>query len=299
MRIDTIKLCTSALDNATWPFSADNDIVLSLLDNDPLANYRIKNVTGLEPQEVGGSYLHRYVDTNFGALLPREISILLELNPINSEGKHVSDIRNDLYRLINGPNHSELSVCLWYQGFELANISGAVTRIETNPFSKDSEAIITLTCEDQIFRAPLAENVWDITTRHVGPPAGVIVDVDGVDSIIVNDTKSTAPHGLYIDIEWTGYTPGEFEMTSTYSDGTVTSFLVNQTLNAGEHLIINTNYGAISVDHVVLGVSTQVADTIEPGSVWPAIYPLNNQFGFPLRYFWIDTFTHIPAYWGV
>lgn len=297
MRIDTIKLCSSALDNAVWPFSADNDIVLSLLDNDPLANYRIKNVTGLEPPEVGGSYLHKYVDTNFGALLPREISVLLELNPINSEGKHVSDIRDDLYRLINGPSHSEVEVCLYYNGIELADISGAVTRIETNPFSKDSEAIISLTCEDPIFRAPLAENVWDIVETE---PSSVI-DVDGVDSIIVTDRKSTAPHGLYIDIEWTG-AAGEFEMTSTYSDGTTTSFFVDYELNAGEHLRINTNYGSISVDHVVPGtpdVVTPVADAITPGSVWPAIYPLNNQFGFPNRLFWIETFTHIPAYWGV
>lgn len=297
MRIDTIKLCSSALDNAVWPFSSGNDIVLSLLENDPMANYRIKNVTGLEPPEVGGSYLHKYVDTNFGALLPREISILLELNPINSEGKHVSDIRNDLYRLINGPNHSEVDVCLYYQGIELADISGAVTRIETNPFSKDTEAILTLTCEDPIFRAPAAEDVWDIVVRH----PGTIVDIDGVDSIIVNDTKSSAPHGLYMDILWTG-PDGTFEMTSTFSTGEVTTFAVNYTLTDGEHLRINTNYGSISVQHVTPGTPDTIlgmADYVVAGSVWPAIYPLNNQFGFPNRDFWIETFTHIPAYWGV
>ncbi len=215
----------------------------------------------------------------------REIVIRVELNPKFGEFETFSDLRDKLYRLIASSRTGIIQIQFKDGAAAVAALSGFVTKVEAGHFNKAQEVQLTISCNNP-------------TLQGIDP---IIVDVGKLNTSLTNiqDTLSTAPHGFIFEmgfqdnvgsfiigdptgLEWT------FEVTP------VGGFLTYDVLHfSSEH----------NSKHIYLmrGVNTiHLADVITPGSVWPVLFPGDNEFICENASViaW-DSISYYPTYWGV
>lgn len=273
------------------PDGSSDVCALSFRDPRRLNPYNVKAIVGLDAEEI----VPRYYGASGGSkyynlsLESRDLVVRVELNPNFSANQTYSTLRDTLYKMIASSRTGIVEV-QFKNGTEIiAVVSGYVSKLEAPHFNKNPEVQITINCSDPLLRAP-------------NP---VLVDLTGLDPLntVIEDSLSTAPHGLTFDIEVRGARPS-FEIRDVdhatdyswkFTVAPVGGLLVGDVI----HLSSEHNNKAIYLTRS--GNIIYLADVVAPGSIWPLIFPGTNSFsvatGTP-DYIW-RLISHRPAYWGV
>jgi hypothetical protein len=144
-----------------------------------------------------------------------------------------------------------------------------------------------------MLRAPNPEFVFEAFTLEAS-------------DFIVQDEKSTAPHGFEFGVDVNVDTPYLQITDPTDVDGYTWFFLVIPSVamdgfKAGDiiHFSSVHNNKYLYVTRPVVG-DIQLADRIQPGSIWPIMFPGNNRFAFYFPdNFEFNNIWYYPTYWGV
>ena len=275
---------------------------INLSFNDPAAAnpYQMKNLYGLDAEDIGmkyigydpsGNHLHHAL-----YLRKREVVMRIQLNPDFSFQSY-SELRDDVYRLISGGRTGKLTLNFKSGTTVLAEISGFVTKVEVPITTETPELQVTMVCPDPKLKAP--------TYTSVDPGVG--------QSFQIIDNESTAPHGIRFSMTWTavsGHTPafrigdlasgGDWEfrihMGNVFGDG-LYGFQIGDQFELSS--IENERYCNL----IRGGTTYPIADFIQPNAFWPLVYPGTNDFHVScsaagVRWTW-NSFEHKVSYWGV
>jgi len=257
---------------------------LSPAEADPFDNtttFRLTNVTGLDADEILSTYYGTNAQTNqpFMAMSmpPREITLTLEQLPGVPTGELLSGIQGGLYSAISANRSGLVELRFNTQSdLHISSIFGYITKLESPSFAKKVEVKLTIRCDDPLFRSP--------TQITVVPN---MFTVDGVIDIYGSANDSTAPTGFQLKITFNVSTPtfiiqnpGLVEWQFIVNHGTIGG-VVN--FEAGDSLYMSSEesnkwlYLVRPTTQVI-----QLIDKIQPGSVWPILFPGNNVFNvFP------------------
>lgn len=272
---------------------SNNVINLSFRDPKNLNSYIAKEILGLDADEITPKFLansttgnHRYYDFTLGK---RDIVIQVLLNPNFSIGETHAALRDKIYKLVSSTRTGEIEVSFKDGAVNVARVSGFVTKIESPKFTKSPEVQITISCNDSMLKAYVADNV----------------DVVGLSptNAVVLDSKSTSPHGFKFGVSFTnlrtefsiqelstGVPPREFKINLIGSP--LLGFGGDDILSfSSEH---NDRFVYLQRD----GVIYHLMDRVLPNSIWPIMFPGNNNFKLSVGAKWV-WFNYHATYWGV
>lgn len=267
------------------PANSSNVCILSFRDPKRQSKYNIKALVGLDADEI--------VSRSYGVsggfynmtLTQRNVVARIELNPQFSLDETYSDLRDNLYRMISS-SRTGLVQILFKNGVDsIAEVSGTVTKFEAAHDTNIPEVQITINCPDPILRA---------LTR-------VNVNVSGFNSelITVKDTVSTAPHGLQAEVKVLSVVD---KLVIVDPSNSSWSFTVDISGNFAVNDVIyfSSEYNNKYIHMMRAGVKTSLADVIMPLSVWPTMFPGDNQFSLvnPSFFSW-QAISYYNTYWGV
>lgn len=278
---------------------------INLSFNDPAAAnpYQMKNLYGLDAEDIGmkyigydpsGNHLHH---TLF--LKKREVVMRIQLNPDFSYQSY-SELRDDVYRLVNAGRTGKLTLHFNEGLTNLAEISGFVSKVEVPITTETPELQITMTCREPLLKSP----------------TDIPIDTTGFgQSFQIVDNLSTAPHGLKMRLDWTDYSgsnpafrmgdaaivgTGDWEFFLRMYDllGTQQSGFV-----PGDSIELSSEENNRYVNLIRGGSTYPIADLVMPNSFWPTIYPGVNDFHIlsslgGIRWSWVSL-SHRYSYWGV
>ncbi len=273
------------------PSNSGNAINLSFKDPRNLNPYNVKGILGLDADEITTRFYgvspvsnDKFYDLS---LSNRNIVVYIGLNPNVKLGKSYSDLRDDLYRLISSSRTGAVQLRFNNGAKTLAAISGFITKLESSQFSKTPDVQLTIRCSDPMLKA------LDL----------VNVNVAGLDPALttITDDKSTAPHGFQFSVLFSASNYG-FGFRDV--DGVTWLFQINVAGSplvefvAGDRLHISSEHNNRHA-YLVRGTDTiQLVDRIQPGSLWPIIFPGANDFRLSKFVTW-EYIRYYPTYWGV
>lgn len=281
MRVTSVSLLAN--DEQTLQFDLRNVNAQS--------QYVVRTIIGLDADEIVPRFygfskdgVKRFYDFR---LKQREIIMRVVMNPRFNLNETHSDIRDELYRAISATRSGLLQLQFYAGASVVAQISGHMTKLEVPYFSKTPELQLTIRCGDPIFRG-------------INPVIMEPEDLEEENPIIIADSLSTAPHGFETQVTFTATTP-TFTIQNTETDPEwdfkitpPSSFLAGDTLHIGSGFTNRYLY------MVRGGVTTHLLDLVDPGSVWPTIFPGFNEFHFAdIDNFDWNFIKFYAAYWGV
>lgn len=283
MRVTSVEMYSSAFEEA---------VTISLLDSEPDAEYQARTILGLDADELiprfygwSLSGASKYYDFT---LKPRDIVMRIVLNPRFVLGESYSDVRDNLYRIISS-NRAGLVVLHFKSGATLVSrILGSIIKFEAIHFTNLPEVQLTIRCNDPMFKG-------------INPVLFEAADLADINPIRIPDSLSTAPHG--------------FTMQVTFN-ADVASFTIQDVPTTPEWQFVITPDGGFDTGDVlnfsseqsnkylyyVRGGSTVVhlADKIQSGSIWPILFPGQNEFHFVnLASVTLNEVKYYASYWGV
>jgi hypothetical protein len=283
MRLSSVVLTTSDM---------SEEITFAVQDQDPFHRYLVRGIVGIDAEDliakfygfgaVSGDKQYEYT------MKPRDIVMRVALNPSFHTNEDVSQIRDEIYRLVSANRSGQITLMFKDGASIVSSIKGKVSKVEVAYFTKTPELQVTVTCPDAMFRSIQPINI---------PPA----DLPTTNPIKLTDQPATAPHGLVLKVKFTATTSTfviqddlttpdwQFEVTPA------SSFLIN------DELLISSEYGNKRVFlNRAIGTDIELMDKVVSGSVWPQIFPGLNTLYFPqiANFDWLEV-SYYSAYWGL
>lgn len=256
--------------------------------------YLVKTIVGLDADEIHRKFY------GFGAatqsrfyrygVTKREIVIRAVLNPNYSINENFSDIRDDLYRTVSSSRTGLVSLLFTSGGAAVSTIQGYISKFEVPYFSQVPELQITIQCPDPMLRgfSPVELEAADLSTSN---------------PLQIYDSLSTAPHGMSFTANCANVSG---TTTFTIMDGSPSpdwTFSLRGLTGVAQNdkLVISSEYDTKSVYLIQGSTITDVADKIEPESLWPILFPGDNEFNiYNLGVDWtVYALSYKPAYWGI
>lgn len=281
MRLTSIDLYSNGL-----PVAA-----LSFKNPDSSNPYTATAIDGLDAEQINAKFYGLAVTSKKKqynlSMSERDVTIHISLTPSYSTGGSYSELRDALYKSVYSSRTGLIELRFKDDAITKAVLSGFVTKFESPRFTKTPEVNLTIRCPEPMLKAPIRT---DITVAGLGS------------TFTITDSVSTAPHGMKFDLTFNADTPtfiikdaASPEWTFTLdpvSVGGVSGFKNN------DHLYVCSETGDKSVYLVRSSVTYPLADKIVPGSSWPLIFPLVNNFVVTTGAFTWNAMSHIQTYWG-
>ena len=299
MKLSNITLASESL---------SSEITFDFNDISRASPYIVKSILGLDASDIVSQYTSTATSGGFYnmTLNSRVIVIKTGLNPSFADGTAYSDLRDTIYKLIASSRSGKVVLLLNDDSGVVGVLYGTITKFEVPHFDKTQDVTITVTCSDPMITG---------LTQTIIPGTGLTTN-----SAIITDSMSTAPHGFSFELNildycydiklvdptdssWTfrfGFNP----TTNRSSGGFIPNDVVHFYSGYGKHIYV-TNI-ADGAGQTIMNV----ADSIVPGSVWPILYPGDNQFKVYVRdskglmldaaskVQW-SSVSYYPTYWGV
>lgn len=267
------------------PVNSSEVAVLSFRDPGATNPYNIRSIVGLDADEIISRYYGASETSKFYnlSLERREIVFKISLNPNFSEFKTYSDLRDDLYKMISSSRTGKIQLQFKNNTDVVAAISGCISKFESPLFEKNQEVILTIKCDEPMLKA-------------LDP---VVITTLTLPNTVVQDEKSTAPHGFMFELEVIGNIdsivisdPDDFSWS--FEIIPVGGFLINDVLFFSSEY--NNKYLYLIREENII----HLADVITPGSMWPILFPGTNflLLNHPDDLIW-NNISYYPTYWGV
>jgi hypothetical protein len=256
---------------------------------DPTADFpfNIKEITGLDADQIIPRF-YGPATTNFYeySLEKRDIVFKIQLNPSFSKNETYSDLRDKLYRMISSTRTGKIKIQFMDDVYAVAAINGSISKFETSHFERVQEVQLTVNCDEPMLKA-------------IDP---VNVSLTGLNftRTIIEDTKSTAPHGFSFDINVTAVKTGVIAITDPDDPSWNFTITLGWGVVANDRIIFSTDSKDRQL-YVLRGTTKiYIGDYIGLGSVWPVIFPGINTFSFSnnANLTW-RSISYYPTYWGV
>lgn len=269
---------------------SSNNISLSFKDPRRQNPYNIKEITGLDADEIVSRFygVSIYGKSKFHNLVlqKREIALRIELNLDFSEGKTYSDLRDELYKMIASNRKGLIELIMIGQKDRIISIiSGYVKKFEAFLFTSTPEVQLTIQCDDPMFKGP-ARIDFDPSVLN---PANAILP----------DDYSTAPHGFIFEMEVI-QAAGSLIM---YDPNGGWAFLVQPIggFLVGDVIHYSSEY-AQRYMYIQRGEEEiSIVDQIFSESIWPIMFPGINRLIIldgDLMFRFVSC-SFYPTYWGV
>lgn len=268
------------------PAGSTNVCVLSFRDPGSANPYNVKAISGLDAEEIvagyyGGSGTDRFRNLS---LRKRDVGVRIGLNPRFDELESYSKLRDDLYKIIASSRTGVVQLQFKNGATVVCAVSGTINRLEAPHFERVQEVQIGIECIDPMLRA-------------LTPTIVPVVGLDPSDTVIQEDL-STAPHGFTFSMEVLA------DVASFAIGGTDPDWMFEVVPDGGfldgDILHLSSEYNVKEV-YLVRGATTiYLADKIATGSIWPMLFPGDNNFFIenPLSWAW-SSISYYPTYWGV
>ena len=266
-------------------------VSFSLREFEPTAQYMIRAIVGLDAEEIipkfygfGLNTQPRFYDMGMKA---REIVIRIVLNPRFNLDESYSDVRDDLYRIISATRSGQVVLHFNSGGTTVAQIAGFITKFEVPHFTALPEVQLTISCNDPMMRA-------------INPVIFEAADLRTTNPLIIADSLSTAPHGFDFNVTFTAVAPSFTVQDDPTNPEWIFKVIPNGGFAVGDVLYFSSEYSDKSLYMVRAGATTHLVDKIQPGSIWPIIFPGANEFHFlDIASFNWNELVYYAAYWGV
>jgi hypothetical protein len=269
----------------------NEDIEFSLRESRVGNRYIVRTIVGIDAEEiiakfygtglVSGNKFHDYV------MKPRDIAMRVGLNPKFRVNETVSEIRDELYRIIAANRTGAIQLQFKSGGSTVKVITGRITKFEVAYFENFPELQITVNCPDPMFRSILPATLSPAELPSVNP-------------VVFADNESTAPHGLSFSVVFTGATA-----TFTIQDKASSpdwKFEISPVggFDVDDELHFSSEYGDKQLYITNVGGTTHLMDRVDDASTWPIVFHGRNELYFlPIANFdWLELSYH-AAYWGV
>jgi hypothetical protein len=275
------------------PDGSSDVLLLSFRDPSGLNPYNVKDIKGLDADEIIPQYLGSPGGSPSYHLLQdkRVIVLKMGLNPNFSAAQTFSDIRDDVYKMIASSRKGKVQLQFKDNNAVVAAINGYIGKFESERFAVQQEVQLTIFCDTTMLTA-LDEVMVDVT------------DLNEANTFIMDDL-STAPHGFTFALNVIMDTPSiqifnpddvwRFEVVPTagFEVGDVLYFSNEE---EKQLFIIR----PVAGDPPPPGTLIQLAESITPGSAWPMMFPGTNHFKF-VEYSSVawKAISYHPTYWGV
>jgi hypothetical protein len=263
------------------------DIHLPFIGN-PSHKFLLKAADGLGPPEIdvninptlfaGGVYLGRRPQG-------REVVLRVGLKPGYATGPTAADLRTELYGLLTGGT-TDLVTLQIVNGNQagapiLAYTDGYIKRIEINPFSKEPEVQITLSCLQPYLLHPVNISQNNATLSKSAPSF---------------TNLGTASAGLYILVNFTAAT-SDWSITNGRGEKVR---LLGWNFGIGDKLAIDTRDGLRNMTYFQTnGNVKNVVQYLTLDSQWFQLHTGVNTFTTSHQNFNWENFMYRPRYWGV
>lgn len=286
MKITSIGLFANGFEVANFNFR----------DPRSLNPYVIQGITGIDADEIvpkfGGFSTTSKAKQYEMALNKRDIAMLIALVPKVGLNKSHSDLRDDLYRAVASCRSGQVQLRFNNGSAVVAVMTGFIVKFESSLSTKTPQVQITIKCAETLFKS--------MEPRYV--------DADSLGKeFTITDAVSTAPHGITFEVAFTSET-FEFTLTDrldgrpewffTVVPGTVFG---GSSFKDGDSLIISSEHDNKQVYATRGSTVEQLADRIVVGSLWPRIFPGNNDFFIEVgagSFTWTSVY-YWSTYWGL
>jgi hypothetical protein len=282
MRVTAVEMYSAAFEEA---------ISFGLQNSEPDAQYQVRTILGLDAEEIIPKFYgwslngeNRFYDFS---LKPRDIVMRVVLTPRYNLDESYSDVRDGLYRVISA-NRTGLVVLHFKSGGTLiARILGSIIKFEAVHFTNLPEVQLTIRCNDPMFKAIL-------------PVEFEPSDLSSINPVLIPDSLSTAPHGFTMQLTFDA-SAASFTIQDVPSDP---EWLFKVTpaggFLSGDVLYFSSEHSNKQIFYVRGGTVVQLGDRIDPGSMWPIIFPGHNEFHFVnIASFNWNAIEYYASYWGV
>lgn len=277
MKIDRIELCPDAGDY----------IPLSFKDPNNYYSFNVKNIQGLDADDIVSKYYGSAGNSKFYnlALQKRDVIFQIGLNPNWAQNENYASLRDKLYKLISTSRTGRVQLKFKNNGEDICGVSGTISKFETSQFEQNQEVKLTVSCDDTLLRA-LTPSV--VSVMGLNPAGSTIID-----------TQSTAPHGftfaMLINASISNIMITDMKSDSIFEIDSITPFVGGDVLYFSSELNDKQLYilrgGSIVIP---------IADLITPDSIWPIMFPGENQFMFnPAENLVWQGVSFYATYWGV
>lgn len=273
--------------------ASNSNKALTLSFRDPRSNsqYIAKAILGLDAEDIMSKFssvgpwsMKKYYELT---LLKRDVVIQIALNPNARQGESFGTLRDNLYRVISASRTGVIEFRFKDGDRVVAAVSGFVTKLESPQFERSPEAHLTIRCEDPMLKAlePVNVNVNGFTPALA----------------TISDEESTAPHGLRLGVKFSKHSV-EFAIqdgpdpTAIFEVNLAGSVLDRFT--PGDELHFSSEHNNRYVYLIRNFEIFHLVDRIVPTSIWPVIFPGDNDFTCSDAAIW-DYATYYPTYWGV
>lgn len=264
--------------------------VIDLSFRDPKSNnpYRVKSIAPLDADELipqfygtSGDSTKKYYNI---VLKKREPVALIGLNPRfgSAVNNSYSDLRDRLFRLIATSRTGVINIVFRYGTEDVAYIPALVSKVESSVFTDKPEVQITFNCLDPMLKS---------LTRVEVPVTSELVNWFSVDV-----AKSTAPCGFRMRVRIPSAIPRLRIAPLDNEDSFEVSFFGG--FLAGDELEFSSENNNKYI-YLVRGSNRwPIADAVKVNSIWPILFPGNNDFVFSYDVE-IKEFDYFTTYWAV
>lgn len=254
----------------------------------PKNPYILRAVDGLDAEQITPKFYGQGINTsaNFTnlALEPREVVMRVGLRPNWRAGGTPSDLRSNLQRAI-ASNRSGLVELRFFDDEVVAGVlEGFITKFNAPVSSKDSDVFITVKCENPMIKSS------GITSQN---------NLDTLDKFdpVINDPVSTSPHGFKMKITF-----NDAVNPYIFSDPVATGewqLRIDYAFLAGDELYLSSEDNDKYLYRVRSAVTLHLMDALALGSVWPIMFPGENQFHVNTADYDYDEWYWYETHWGV
>lgn len=272
--------------------AANTTSVINFSFRDPTNQnpYIVKEIVGLDAEDIIPKFYgtdlsgSKYFDLS---LKKRVIVLQLSLNPNFGDNETYSDLRDVVYKLIASSRTGVVEL-LFKNGLTTkASLSGFIVKVETPKFTKTPEIHLTIECNESMLKAVTEV---DIPVVGLNPT-----------NTVITDNESTSPHGFRFAIEFTGTTT-EFSI----KDASIPTWSFDVDLTGStaiEFVDGDILYFSSETNNRYLYIArstfvTHLIDRVQPGSIWPMLFPGDNSFVLSSLAEW-NYIKHYPTYWGI
>lgn len=266
---------------------SNNKLIMSfnVAGPDNLNSYVLKGITGLDAEEITPLFYGQGEETNTKfydmVLQPREIGILIGLNPNYRLNLTAGDLRGDLYKAIASSRSGLIQLRFMDNEVAVATISGFIIKLEGPVSTKEPQVQLTIRCDNPIFTSL---DVMNQIVTGLSETAPLLID-----------PISTAPHGFKFKLTFTG-SVNPFIIQDPNDDWV---FQINYAFLSGDELYFSSVNGDKYIYRIRSAVTLHLMDVIETGSVWPILFPGENQFEINTSSFdWNEVYWN-DTHWGI
>lgn len=267
--------------------NSNADEVMTLAFRDPTSPnpYICKAIVGLDADEITPSYYGESLvskESYFNlSLKPRNVVLRLALNPDFAELMSYSGLRDAVYRAISSSRTGSIKLIFVDDEEEVAYVTGFVVKLEAPQSTSVAEIQLTLKVDDPLLKC----------MEEISEP----VDFSDHSHPFVEDHMSTAPHGFTARFK---FTSNSSAFIIQDSDTPEWKFHLLYSFLADDELLFSSKKNDRYVIRKRSGVELHIADKIQPGSIWPIIFPGHNSFVNTDVGTW-EEIMNCHTYWGV